>query len=838
MLAETGQFDFLTKPIVQAWLGMLKRSSESKREFNELARQLSTLYSKPSSYMWKPEYVNAYMGKGITPPKFQMTVNKPYEYVSIFLPLLWWDYPNRKVSKHKRLEFDAEALSGGDPNRQQMLEELLQRDAIYDTNNDARCQLLDKYLNYSQVVQPGDGLSHHIESALVDALVKGRGVLAIEPYRVPGSQTTLTGAFYRSVDDLFIDPDCVDPTLTTADWVAIRHLEHFTKVEERFKLRKNSLRGKGTLESSNSQWDAGTGVTSDRSAGQDRKNLIEWYEIWSRCGIGAKLSGIDKPIYSGFDDVAGDFVYLCISPAMPQCPLNLTTQDMVNENYGGEGVPFTDEDLIEKLQWPTPTWMANRFPIALLDFTTKPNSAWPIPPMAPAIGYMSCLNILVSCLAQQGYDSRHIAIAYMEGAIPDLKKKLESDETPLLIGIDADLAAKQIGEIIQYLKRPEMNNDLPQTIEFISTKIAESTGLLPLLYASNEGGVDRSAEASKNRNSKATLRPDHMGQKVAKWQTVVAEVEKICAYYHVKASDVAPLMGEAGAMLWGELVENAEPTSVLHGMYCLVETSDMQKPDRDKQVGDLSKLMQWLLPIIGTEAASTGDYSAVNGFAQAFGDGMEQDVSKFLVPPRQPREPDPVMQAQTQAELDLTAAKAEKLRADAGAVGVTAGAAQQSAEAKAMADQQKLAMDQQKSEHTLGIAQTQAELKRQQAEHAMSLAERKAEMQRQSAEQSSIIKGTQAEHGIGLKQEAASVALQAKQRQMQLATEQAIIKANMDRMLGQQKLQHQSESGTQQLIQSDQQHKQSINQAAVDMWSRVQERALANKFSQRGGGDQ
>lgn len=835
MIAETGRFDFLTKPIVQAWLGMLKRSAESKREFNELARQVNSLYSKPSSYMWKPEYVNAYMGKDITPPKFQMTVNKPYEYVSIFLPLLWWDYPNRKVSKHKRLQFDAEILSGGDPARQQMLEELLQRDAFGDVNNDARCQLTEKYLNYTQVVQPGEGLSHHIEMALVDALVKGRGVLAVEPYRVPGSQTTLTGAFYRSVDDLFIDPDCVDPTLTTADWVAIRHLEHFTKIEDRFGLPKNSLRGKGTLESSNGQWDSGIGVTSDRGAGQDRKNLIEWYEIWSRCGIGSKLSGIDKPVYAGFDDVAGDFVYLCISPSLPQSPMNLTTADLVNENYGGEGIPFTDEDLVAKLQWPTPTWMANRFPVALLDFTLKANSAWPIPPMAPAIGYMSCLNILVSCLAQQGYDSRFLAIAYMEGAIPDLKKKLESGETPLLIGIDADLAAKQINEIIQYLKRPEMNNDLPQTIEFISQKIAESTGLLPLLYASNEGGVDRSAEASKNRNSKATLRPEHMGQKVSKWQTVVAELEKICAYYHVKSSDVAPLMGEAGAMLWGELIENADPTSVLHGMYCVVETSDMQKPDRDKQVGDLSKLMLWLLPIIGTESAATGDYSAVNGFAEAFGDGMEQDVSKFLVPPRSQPQPDPIAEATAQAELDLTTAKAEKLRADAGAVGVTAGAAQQTAESKMMADQQKLEMERQSAEHTMGVAQTQAELNRQKAEHAMSLAERKSELQRQSAEQMAIIKGSQAEHGIGLKRDAAAIAMEAKQRQMQLATEQAIIKANTDRMLAQQKLQHQAATGAQQLIQSDQQHKQTINQAAVDMWSRIQERRAATLFSPRGG---
>ena len=453
MLAETGQVDFLTKPIVQAWLGMLKRSAEAKREFIDMARQVNALYSKPSNYMWKPEYVNAYMGKEITPPKFQMTVNKPFEYVSIFLPLLWWDYPNRKVAQHKSLEIDAEMLAGGDPARQEMFAQLLAADEQEKANNSIRCQLSEKYLNYSQRAQPGGGLSHHIEMALVDALVKGRGVLVSEPYRVPGSQTVLTGAFYRPVDDLFIDPDCSDPTLTTADWMAIRHLEHYTKVEDRFALPKGSLKGKGTLESSNSQWDQGAGVASEKDAGQDRKNLIEWYEIWSRCGVGAKLSGTDKPIYSGFDEVAGDFVYLCISASMPNCPLNLTTRDLLDENYGGEGIPFTDDDLVSKLQWPTPTWMANRFPLAILDFTKKSGSAWPIPPMAPAIGYMSCLNILVSALAQQGYDSRTLAIAYIEGLIPDLKKKLESNETPLLIGIDADAVTKQITEIIQYMKR-------------------------------------------------------------------------------------------------------------------------------------------------------------------------------------------------------------------------------------------------------------------------------------------------------------------------------------------------------------------------------------------------
>ncbi len=223
MLAATGQFDFLTKPIVQAWLGMLKRSAESKREFNEAARQVNAFYAKPSGHMWKPEYMRAYMGgtEAIQAPKFQMTVNKPFEYVSIFLPMLWWDYPNRKVAKHKHIPIDPAAMSGGDPEREQLLTEMNQRDAQRESENEIVCKLLEKYLNYSQVVQPGEGLSHHIEMALVDALVKGRGVLAIESYKPPGSQRVLTGAFYRSVDDLFIDPDCVDPTLTTARWVAI-----------------------------------------------------------------------------------------------------------------------------------------------------------------------------------------------------------------------------------------------------------------------------------------------------------------------------------------------------------------------------------------------------------------------------------------------------------------------------------------------------------------------------------------------------------------------------------------------------------------------------------------
>ena len=155
MTVGTNQFDFLTKPVVTAWLGMLKRSAETKREFNDHARQVNAFYSKPSGYMWKPEYMKTFMGEGIQPPKFQMTVNKPFEFVSIFLPMLWWDYPNRRVAKHKHIAIDPQEMSGGDPQKQQELEQMLQQDAFQEAQTELSCKLTEKYLNYSQLVQPG-----------------------------------------------------------------------------------------------------------------------------------------------------------------------------------------------------------------------------------------------------------------------------------------------------------------------------------------------------------------------------------------------------------------------------------------------------------------------------------------------------------------------------------------------------------------------------------------------------------------------------------------------------------------------------------------------------------
>lgn len=739
-----GDLNGLTKPIVTLWKGLLKRAQAVKQRFTDRADQVMSFYSGGPGAMWKPDYMNRFMGgpQAVTPPRFKITLNIAFEQVAILGPMLFWEMADRKVRPHRTLQLDPAALAGANQEMAAYFEQLAEQQASDDARNDMRAKVLEHVLNYFQREQPEGGLAPHSDMAIFEALTKGAGFLKTEEYRFPFSDRTLVGSFFQSCDDVFVDPDCTDPLWSTADWIAIRHRTRVEKTEEHFGLPAGYLKEYATISSQNASYQAG--VEHDSKVAVD-KDLVEWYEVFSRAGFGNKLVGkrIVPPIAPEFDLARGqsviggklikdDFVYLCICPSC-EYPLNLPALEFEQE--------YATPDWVKaKTDWPTEYWRDNKWPVEMLAFYPHSGtSPWPEPPLAPALGELTCLNILMSAYVQEAFEGRQSIIAYKKGAIAELQSLLTSDKSPLAIELDPQFK-ESVNDVVSFMKRPEVNGDLPKTIEFLLGLIEKRTGLSDMMYGGNSGANPRSATEFQGKMDTVNIRPEHMQRKVAAWQSMVADKEVFCAYIHVAAQDIAEQLGPLGVAAWQELVTNEAPEAILRSSKTIVEASGIRRPNKAKDMADLQGMQQYLLPILAGQMAQSGDPGPLNGFIKAIGEAGEMDVSEFLFPPPQPNEAGEQQQqaelAKIHAEVDKLTADAEKARADAQVAMTSQQTAEADAELKSQTAEHQMMLKQQAAEHQLGVKEQmlnltaeakQQELAHKDEAHVQSMSERMQE---------------------------------------------------------------------------------------------------------------
>ena len=495
-----GSYEFLTRPIPEVWGGLLRRASEAKRDFDVRGAQIQQFYSGAPGFMWSGNYMDRFMGgsSGMTTPKFKLTINKAWEFFALMGPMLFWQIADRKVRPYQKMKLDLFPLVGQnpDPMLQEQLQMMMDAQATEDARNEMRARVLEHILNYFQREQYGGGIGPHITMAVFEALLKGAGFMSTEHYKFPMSDKTLVGSFHVPTDDVFVDPDCKDPLWTKARWIAIRHQNQFWEVEEHFNLPPGSLRAYGSRTSSGAGWQAGRTDLPVSKQFDPSRDLIEWYEVFSRAGTGNKLTGTRENIAPEFDQACepyGGCAYLCIAKNVPY-PLNLPSGTLANA---------TPEWVGEQLRWPTEYWRDNKWPITKLAFYPHSgNSLWPEPPLAPAIGELTVLNILVSAYVQSAYDNRQQIIGVMKGMVEDLQGLMQSNKSPLVVEMDfAGSVKKSVQEVIQFMNRPEINQDVPRTIEFIMHLIEQRTGLSDMMYGMNSGSNPRSDRKSTRLNS-------------------------------------------------------------------------------------------------------------------------------------------------------------------------------------------------------------------------------------------------------------------------------------------------------------------------------------------------
>lgn len=714
------------KPLTAGWVAKIEAAKRAKKYFDEVSAECSMFFSKSAAAMWDASYEKKFW-KGVKAPKFRISLNLAFEFCAVIGPNLLWDVPHRTVEPKRQLELPpdilqliqndpqmamqmAQEMASRDPSAMQnlmqmmqqaqmqqgqqqpgqppqpppnpaqmMLQAMMQTQQKSEATDKVVAMLMQNWLNYTPREQPKGGLIGQSELCVVDALVKGRGILWAKPYKMPQSQQTLTGSFRESPDNLLIDPDF--KSLDDAKWIAVKRVDPHWALERRFQLPPDSLKGRASLESS---WTYGERGQEHRQEGQTN-DLVVWYEIYSKTGCGARMSGMHMPVKEYLERTVGDYAYLAISPAVP-FPLNCSSRDL--QVGGSEGTGLSDEEVKQKFSWPIPYWSDDRWPIEVLDFYPDPDSAWPIAPLSPGLGELKFLNFLVPWLANRIYNSSRDFWAIAGPHVDHYTKYLQEGLDQTII--PTPMMVEDVRKVITVLQQPETRLDAWKMVELVSELFAKRVGLTEGAYGRNENGTqNRTAEETLSKARAVGVRPDHMRKKVVQWQSSISCLEAFCARWFVEGKDVEPLMGPMGRLMWERFVMSSDVQTVAREMKYTVSAASIRRPDRDRDVANFGQLTQVYSPVAQQYGFATGNYAPYNAILKKFGELHDMRMEEFYIPPPPPVPP-PQPTPQEQIDLQLGQMELQAKQVEAQTKQMDAQAAMQQAEADQLKSQLEL----------------------------------------------------------------------------------------------------------------------------------------------------
>ncbi len=634
--------DHLLQGLCALWLEKIRKAAEHKKKaFGDDADEAQSFFRPPDG-----NYNFVYLGdkggtKGVgldvAEPSMKITVNKVFEMVSIFGPILYSKNPVRQVNPREPHPIPPSAVP--DPMLWQALQTQEQMRAEVDA---LKSDLLSRYLNWT----PNElRLGEEAKKGIDEALIKGRGCLWVETVRPPGSDVTMVGSFYESVDFLQVDPDA--ESLKDAWWIARKRSQPVWEVERKFGLKPGSLKDKGQYES------AGMSVEVDRAKKEyDRlrgmtNDLMVYYEVYSRMGVGGRLSGnvndLEADMLPGdlagfaatFDPLVGDHVYLAVAAGV-EYPLNLPPE-MQDVPVTYDGSPGDGATLVKKqLSWPIPTWAdpPQPWPVSVLDFHPVPRSAWPMSHVKPALGELRFLCWAYSFVCGKIKNTLRDVIAVLKEMADQFK--IQILEGADLSMVELDTNNKNINECVQVLQFPPMNADIWRIIEAVENNFDKRVGLNEVYYGKSER-QDRSATESDLKSQHMNIRPDDMAEKVEAWMTEAARTEAVAARMLLSPMDVLPILGPTAAALWAVHVSDAS-LKVFRELEYRVEAGSTRKPNKDRDAANADSAMQILLPVFNQFASGTGQLGPMNALLAFWckSRGLEPGPFQLPTPPPPP----------------------------------------------------------------------------------------------------------------------------------------------------------------------------------------------------------
>lgn len=590
--------DHPLKPTVDLWLQKIMVAKRYKEErFGKFARECHRFYNHSHNWMWM-ENMSAQDGGFLSgesfgvggKPTFLVQINKVFEAVALYGPALFHQYPEVRVDAVRRTMVPPHML-GIDvrfPLGQQQAQQLQFQHQMEYATRQTYAALKTDYLNWLQVES---AKKDHSRDAIIEAVVKGLGVVRTEMFQPPGSKIRYPRSAYFSCDDYLKDPDA--SYQDDVQWIAIRNVQPINKVEERFGHPPGTL--KGHLQSLGSQ--AAMNVVTDGMSptmNDASYDLIEYWEIYSKNGFGDRLrtATSNRPTKTDFDtSVFGDYAYIVVAHGIP-FPLNLPS-----EVIGREDPRVT----YLRAQWPIPFWSdhgsGNGWPVSELAFYKDPNSVWPISLIKPAIGEIRFVNWCMSFLADKAAASCTTYIGVLKDAAEDIRRQLDSPNSPYRVIELSRILGKSMSEVVTFLQAPEFPQHVWAMVAQVMEIIDKKTGITELMYGLTSRQM-RSATEADVRQQNIQIRPDDMATRVEDWLSHQAMKEAEAACWLNRYEDWEGPLGPMAAQVMSQYTQSQDFDQVVRDFSYRITADSARKPNKAQKLQDLYELGQTALPTI------------------------------------------------------------------------------------------------------------------------------------------------------------------------------------------------------------------------------------------------
>lgn len=617
--------------ISSQWLNKIKAARSQKKEFTRDGEECMRFFRGPYDFMYglkegvpqSGDFVFIGQASGMPRPSVALTINKVAEAVQIFGPLLYHRNPTRKISPRQLPMIPIEAI--GDPQNPmvaQAFQAMAQQVQGQRAHDKVRAALLQWYQDYTPLAAD---LKTESRQAIDEALIKGMGLLWTEPWQPPATPWRIVSGFYDSVDNLYIDGDM--QSRKHAKFIVRERVVPGWEFEAKFNLPPGTIKGFAESNSQRELIDSEGGEGEMRRRQGKTNDLVTYYEVYSKMGIGPLMKGYDWSDDAKQLDRFGQYCYLVVCRELPY-PANFTPEMLGNE-----------EAVQQAVQWPCPFWSDDCWPYAELVFHDVPNQLWPMSHFKPAMGELKFLNWAYSFLATRMKKSARDIIVLQKSAGEEMKRAILNGEDMELVQIEKIHGT--IKEMVEVLQFPQVNGDMFEVIKMITTLFEQRTGLNELMYGETAHAY-RSAAESEVKESQLHIRPDDMVNKVEDWMGQEARMEALMERWLLDPQrDIEPVMGQIGAQWWQQFITPTDPTEILHQLEYRIEANSSKKPNKDKDMADADQAMQQLFQPLSTVAIQHGTVDPINALITVWSGAHGWDAGAFLFPPPPPPPPPP-----------------------------------------------------------------------------------------------------------------------------------------------------------------------------------------------------